>query len=326
MIGSSTLTRLGDVYGRKPIYLLGMVLHMCVSAAIVFVSNGMVCMLLLLVFGLSIASRYYVGYTYNVEVQPKSHYILVSTCMFLMESVVYFFCCCFFWKLSTDWHLLMIPNLVFMVLGLLTISWWPETPRYLVSSGQFTNARKSFAWIGRFNGLDDETIQQRLSEITFEKEIDDRGYSIISRIVKDETQDSVRNGGSIADNEPSRSMIKRKAQSNYVERSEFQALQENKRKSMGIIIEEDDTSQHPLKKTTTKHHIMDRNGSVAGFSFNYNLPQRESILKSSMKSKLTEGSIKGSMTTLNKQGTLVASGGPMSVNIKTKTKDDQLIV
>lgn len=120
--------------------------------------------------------------------------------------------------------------------------------------------------------------------------------------------------------------MKRKAQSNFIERSEFGAVHENKRTTMGIIVEEEDNLSHPLKKTTTKQHLMDRNGSVGGFSFNYNLPQRESLLKQSMKSKLTEGSFRGSMTTLNKQGTLVASGGPMSIQIKTKNKEDELLV
>lgn len=88
-------------------------------------------------------------------------------------------------------------------------------------------------------------------------------------------------------------------------------MDSNKRATMGIIVEEEDNQSHAKK--AIKHHQMDRNGSVTGFSFNYNLPQRESILKQSIKSRITEGSIKGSMTTVMKQGTVVASGGPMSI-------------
>ena len=29
VVGCSTLTRLGDVYGRKPIYILGLLMHLC---------------------------------------------------------------------------------------------------------------------------------------------------------------------------------------------------------------------------------------------------------------------------------------------------------
>lgn len=70
VIGCSTLTRLGDVYGRKPIYMLGLFLHLLFMSGIFFVTNAYLCFGLLFVFGMSISSRYYVGYTYNVEMQP----------------------------------------------------------------------------------------------------------------------------------------------------------------------------------------------------------------------------------------------------------------
>lgn len=79
VFGCSTLTRLGDVYGRKPIYMLGIVMHLFFMTFILFTTNKWVMFIMLVIFGMSISSRYYVGYTYNVEMQPKSHYILVST-------------------------------------------------------------------------------------------------------------------------------------------------------------------------------------------------------------------------------------------------------
>lgn len=66
--------------------------------------------------------------------------------------------------------MLQIPNVVFVTIGFIVISVLPETPRYLVSHGNFEKARKNFAWIGRFNGLDQETIRKRLGEIRFNKE------------------------------------------------------------------------------------------------------------------------------------------------------------
>lgn len=170
VIGCSTLTRLGDVVGRKPIYCLGMVLHVTFMSGLFLVKNEAIVFALLILFGLSMSSRYYVGYTYNMELQPKSHYVLVSTTMFLMESITYFFICIYFLKISNSWKKLQIPNLTFVLIGLITIPFFPESPRYLVSKGQFQKARKNFAWIGWFNGLDEQTIKDRLAEITFNKE------------------------------------------------------------------------------------------------------------------------------------------------------------
>jgi MFS family permease len=79
VVGCSTLTRLGDTHGRKPIYMLGICIHLLFMVGILIVKSPIICFFLTFVFGMSVTARYYVGYTYNVEMQPKSHYVLVST-------------------------------------------------------------------------------------------------------------------------------------------------------------------------------------------------------------------------------------------------------
>jgi MFS family permease len=67
VVGCSTLTRLGDVYGRKPIYILGLVMHLSFMFGILISENMYIDYVLLFTFGMSLTARYYVGYTYNVE-------------------------------------------------------------------------------------------------------------------------------------------------------------------------------------------------------------------------------------------------------------------
>ena len=100
VIGCSTLTRLGDKHGRKPIYMLGIFMHLSFMTGILIASNDIICFVLIFIFGMSLTARYYVGYTYNMEMQPKSHYVLVSTTMFLFESLTYLFICFYYWVLS----------------------------------------------------------------------------------------------------------------------------------------------------------------------------------------------------------------------------------
>lgn len=71
VVGCSTVTKLGDVYGRKPVYLSGMILNFVLIAALLFLKNVYVVWFCLFMLGVSITSRYYVGYTYNLEFQPK---------------------------------------------------------------------------------------------------------------------------------------------------------------------------------------------------------------------------------------------------------------
>jgi hypothetical protein len=57
-----------------------------------------------------------------------------------------------------------------MIFGLFFLSRMPESPRFLISVKRFEEAREVFAWIGKVNGLSEEVIKQRLSEIVFEGE------------------------------------------------------------------------------------------------------------------------------------------------------------
>lgn len=67
VIGCLTLTKLGDIKGRKPIYQLGIWLHIVGTVSIIFITEYWTVILMIISFGMSVSSRYYVGYTYNME-------------------------------------------------------------------------------------------------------------------------------------------------------------------------------------------------------------------------------------------------------------------
>ena len=67
VVGCSTLTRLGDVYGRKPIYLLGMIMNLGFTFFTLGTNSILLMYFMMFVLGLSVTAGYYVGYTYNLE-------------------------------------------------------------------------------------------------------------------------------------------------------------------------------------------------------------------------------------------------------------------
>lgn len=70
-LGSFILPRLADVVGRKPMFLLGLVLYI-VSVVGLLVSTSKVMLYALVVLGgVSETGRYYVAYVYAVEILPK---------------------------------------------------------------------------------------------------------------------------------------------------------------------------------------------------------------------------------------------------------------
>jgi MFS family permease len=72
VVGCSTLTKMGDYYGRRPVFMLGFFMNFVCITALIFSHNVIFDYFVLFGLGLSIAARYYVGYAYNVEMCPKA--------------------------------------------------------------------------------------------------------------------------------------------------------------------------------------------------------------------------------------------------------------
>ena len=75
VVGSVTLTRLGDTHGRKFTYMLGLWMHLFSTIMFLVVTNKILLYLLLFFFGTSVTAKYYVGYSYLKEIQPKNFHV-----------------------------------------------------------------------------------------------------------------------------------------------------------------------------------------------------------------------------------------------------------
>jgi MFS family permease len=56
-IGCCTLARLSDIYGRKPIYLIGMVTMLICYFILIFLTNATFCYILLVVIGIATSGK-----------------------------------------------------------------------------------------------------------------------------------------------------------------------------------------------------------------------------------------------------------------------------
>ena len=71
--GSFVLPRASDIYGRKPLTLLGLVIYFSVVTSAFFVKNVYLMYFLIFMGGISETGRYYVAYVYIIEMMPKQN-------------------------------------------------------------------------------------------------------------------------------------------------------------------------------------------------------------------------------------------------------------
>ena len=68
--GSFVLPRASDVYGRKPLNLIGLVIFFGVVVSSFFVKNLYLLYFIIFMGGISETGRYYVAYVYAIEFMP----------------------------------------------------------------------------------------------------------------------------------------------------------------------------------------------------------------------------------------------------------------
>lgn len=87
-IGSFILPRLADVYGRKPMFLIGLIIYIGVCISTLFCTNVYLMMFILVMGGISETGRYYVAYVYVVEWAPKRWQSKTGLVVFVVFGIV----------------------------------------------------------------------------------------------------------------------------------------------------------------------------------------------------------------------------------------------
>ncbi|CDW89142.1 solute carrier family member 5 [Stylonychia lemnae] len=191
VLGCLTLTRLGDILGRKPIFIVGMLLQITVCCTLVFIDNIWIAYLMVAIMGVALTGKQYVGYTYLIENMPKSKQVIVGSFEFICEGLVFLSVCGYFLWVNKNWIYLQIPTLVLSILGTVYMIFQPESPRFLVSKGRFDQARTCFNIIAKRNGkgenyadliiFKEELEMNGLEQTAFEKDQDPLNTSITSQ-------------------------------------------------------------------------------------------------------------------------------------------------
>lgn len=144
--GSMVLGWLGDMFGRRRVYMLDFVLIAVASAAQFFVEGPTELLILRLLIGFGIGADYALGPTLVAEFVPRRFRggLLASlTVMWTVGYVVAYFVGTWLAETSPDaWRWLLASGTIPAVIVLILRIGTPESPRWLITKGRLDEARE----------------------------------------------------------------------------------------------------------------------------------------------------------------------------------------
>jgi MFS family permease len=151
-VGSFILSRLADIIGRRPIFIVGLCLQISVVVASLFCKSIYLAYLLLFLGGIGEVGRYYVAYVYNVEMMPLSRQNDTGLYIFLVFGFAMTYIAIQFWFITKNWRVNAAVSLFLAITSLITtIAWLPESFRFLYGKKRFEQARLVLQKAARYN-------------------------------------------------------------------------------------------------------------------------------------------------------------------------------
>lgn len=141
--GSFVVPRMADIYGRRPMYILGLVIFIASCVGLILSTDIRAMYAFLFLGGLSESGRCYVGYVYAIEIVPKRMQSLAGLIYWLGPASGKIFVCLYF-MLSKEKEWKVMPFIAIGIAGislLLTIGFLPESPRYLYAKKRYAEAQ-----------------------------------------------------------------------------------------------------------------------------------------------------------------------------------------
>ena len=167
-ISSLFVPRLADLYGRRPVLLLNLLVQVVIQCALIFSTSFSLTSFLLFAMGLCASGRMQVSYVYLceflTETKTKRFGPFINASLLLpqvLASIAF--------KRIT--HYTMFFELFALILTgfvlIISTCFLPESPKYLINKNRVDDARRALSTIARFN----ESERIDFSDVEFKTEI-----------------------------------------------------------------------------------------------------------------------------------------------------------
>ena len=140
--GSFVIPRMADIYGRRPMFILGLILFIASCVGLIVSTDIKAMYAFLFLGGVSECGRCYVGYVYAIEIIPKRLQSMGGLIYFLGFSTGKLFVCLYFMlSKHKEWKIMPLIAIEMTVISLLTtVVYLPESPRFLYAKKRYGEA------------------------------------------------------------------------------------------------------------------------------------------------------------------------------------------
>ena len=127
--------RLGDLLGRKKLFWACMLCQTFLYVAMLFTKSLIGMTFIIGGFGVFNSIRVNIGFVYLMELLPKKAQTPVTTVWSTSMTLIYLFGTIWLWKIGKHTQGFQVVGLVWTIISFVLVTWLPESPRFLVSSG-----------------------------------------------------------------------------------------------------------------------------------------------------------------------------------------------
>ena len=108
----------------------------------------------MLVLGMCATVRAQVGMVYLLENVQKKHFSIAVAVFHMFEGAVMIIGALYFLYATKNWFWLILAGWIMAIIGTVGVFFFPESPVYLIKSGQLIRAQEVFEIIAKKNGTD----------------------------------------------------------------------------------------------------------------------------------------------------------------------------
>ena len=143
--------RFANIYGRKPVLILGWIISLLLSIGLVFINNAIARYVMMFVYGVWFF-RNIQGYILSTELSPKRLQLLVWSVIFALDLIEVAFLSIYFMFISKNYIYFFYGAIAGTVIMTICSFFVPESPIFLYEKGKWEQARNLINRMARMNG------------------------------------------------------------------------------------------------------------------------------------------------------------------------------